>query len=110
MMKESRTSVKRLILLAVCLWISNAPTAFCGTTAVTVVTPQQSGRNVRIAVLVDGKPRNGVRVEMYRYKLVQGKAERPRFTLISDENGWIRPPKLVPGHYHVVASADENLS
>jgi len=74
------------------------------------VTPLKSGPNTRVALLVSGKPRSGVKVDVYRYELGAKQEHKPRLSLISDEDGWIRPRKLRPGHYHLVASAEENLS
>jgi len=90
------------------LWLSVASTAVCSTA--TVSAPLKSGRNTRIELLVSGKPRRGVQVDVYRYEVGAGQDDKPRFSLISGDDGSIRPPKLRPGHYHLVASADENLS
>jgi len=97
------------IIVALCLSVAN-PAAVCSTASVSVVTPLKSGRNARIALLVGGKPRRGVKVDVYRYELGAKQDDKPRCSLISDDEGWIRLNKLRPGHYHLLASADENLS
>ena len=103
-----RRLLKRSIIVGLCL--SLASTGVCCRASVSVVAPLKSGQNTRIALLASGKPRTGVKVDVYRYELGAGQDDKPRLSLISDEDGWIRLRKLHPGHYHLVASADENLS
>jgi 5-hydroxyisourate hydrolase-like protein (transthyretin family) len=96
------TIVAWLLLFAI------SPSGLC-LTSVEVQAPSRSSPTVRLTVLLKGKPQKGVKVKIYQYKLGPGDEVKPRFSLISDPQGRVSPPKLTPGHYHVVASAAKNL-
>jgi 5-hydroxyisourate hydrolase-like protein (transthyretin family) len=78
--------------------------AFC---SVAVGPPTKSSRNVVITVLFDGKPRKGVKVEIFRPR--KQEETNPSFTFVTGEDGIVAPPALPPGEYCIVASADLNL-
>jgi 5-hydroxyisourate hydrolase-like protein (transthyretin family) len=92
--------------IAVWLLVLVPPRA--GVCAVTVNgPPTKSSRNVVVTTVFEGKPRKGVKVEIYRCrKQVEA---NPSFTLITGEDGTVAPPALSPGEYCIVASADLNL-
>jgi 5-hydroxyisourate hydrolase-like protein (transthyretin family) len=70
--------------------------------------PTKSSGNVVVTTLFEGKPRKGVKVEIYRcHKQMEA---NPTFTLITGEDGTVAPPALSPGEYCIVASADLNLA
>jgi 5-hydroxyisourate hydrolase-like protein (transthyretin family) len=69
--------------------------------------PTKSSRNVVVSTLFEGKPRKGVKVEIYRCR--KQMEANPSFTLITGEDGTVAPPALSPGEYCIVASADLNL-
>src|SRR5438105_6173127 len=81
----------------------------CSAASVKVEVPSKSSSNVRLTVLLNGKPQKGAKIKIYRYELGPGEEAKPRFSLISDKEGMAFPPKLALGHYHVVASAAKNL-
>lgn len=80
-----------------------------GSTSVEVLAPLNAGPAVRLTVLRNGGPQPGVKIEIYRYELGPGQEAKPRFSMLSDNQGRAFPPKLSPGHYHVVASTPKNL-
>lgn len=92
-----------------CLLLAIRPAGSCSTASVEVQVPSKSSQTVRITALFSGKPQKGVKIEIYRYELGPGEEAMPRLSLTSDNQGRVVPPKLAPGHYHVVASADKNL-
>lgn len=77
--------------------------------SVTVVAPAKSGERVRIAVLLNGHGEKGVRVDIFRYQLGSGRAEKWLFALTSDAYGWVNPRRLPPGHYHAIALSGNML-
>ena len=78
--------------------------------SVTVQEPLKSGPTVRPNVLLGGKAQPGAKVQIYRYEFGTGQEAKPRVSLVTDSHGKVFPPKLTPGHYHVVASAPRNLT
>jgi hypothetical protein len=81
----------------------------CSAASVKVEVPSKSSSNVRLTVLLNGKPQKGATIKIYRYELGPGEEAKPRFSLISDKEGMAFQPKLALGHYHVVASTAKNL-
>lgn len=69
--------------------------------------PKKSSENIRVTTSVDGRPRKGVKVEIYRYRKAIDAS--PSFTLVTGEDGTVAPPALSPGKYWIVASAELNL-
>jgi 5-hydroxyisourate hydrolase-like protein (transthyretin family) len=89
-------------------WLLLSVTPQAGFCSVAVNVPAtKSSRNVAITTLFDGKPRKGVKVEIYKYRKVV--EENPSFTLVTGEDGTIAPVALSPGEYCIVASTDLNL-
>jgi hypothetical protein len=66
--------------------------------------PQESSAPVRIAVVMQGKPATGVKVDFYPYGTQQA-----AFEAQSDENGFVVTPKLAMRDYNVVATLDNNV-
>lgn len=95
-------------IAASCLLLA-IPPSLCSMASVEVLVPSKSAPTVRITTLYSGKSQRGVKIEIYRYELGPGDEAKPRFSLTSDEKGRVVPPKLAPGHYHVVASGEKNL-
>lgn len=69
---------------------------------VTVITPLDSGPEVRIVTLQNGKGRAGVRVDIFRSDRLF-EEEKHVSTLVSEDGGRIKLPPLVPGYYHLEA-------
>ena len=61
----------------------------------------------RITVVFEGKPLADSKVEIYRQSK---KAERPRYTLVTDRSGLAVLPTLRSGKYRIFASAAPRLS
>jgi hypothetical protein len=85
-----------------------SPSELCST-SVEVQATLKSSPTVRLTVLLKGEPQEGAKIKIYRYKLGQGREAKPCFSLISDAQGRVLPPRLSPGHYHVVAFGANNL-
>lgn len=68
----------------------------------------ESGPVVRLGVVNEDKPVAGANVEFYLFDSGD-RPEKPTLTLVSDEFGWIKSPKLSDGRYEVVATAEHNL-
>jgi 5-hydroxyisourate hydrolase-like protein (transthyretin family) len=93
---------------AIAVWLLVLVPPRAGICAVTVNgTPTKSSRNVVVTTLFEGKPRKGVKVEIYRCR--KQMEAIPSFTLLTGEDGTVAPPALSPGEYCIVASADLNL-
>lgn len=73
-----------------------------------VQLPLASGTAVRIAVVSNGKPLSGAKVELYRYGL-GGRPNTPILTLLCDKHGWVKTSKLSSGMYELAVHADNNL-
>jgi Carboxypeptidase regulatory-like domain len=101
--------VKLLSIAACCVFLTIPHATFGSTPTVRVDVPAKSSPRVRITVLLNGKAQKGARVEIYRYELGPGQEAVPRVVLTSDDQGRVAPPRLTPGHYHVIASADKKL-
>ena len=91
--------------------------------------PLKSGPVARIVVALNGKPAPGAKVDVYKeqHSAVSTqqsakskdnggslgdegvRGETPVFTLVCDEYGWIKTPKLPDGRYELVAQAGGNL-
>jgi 5-hydroxyisourate hydrolase-like protein (transthyretin family) len=96
----------KIVAIAAWLLLLAAPGAgFCSVEV--NAPPKKSSGNVVISTLFDGKPRKGVKVEIYRYR--KGAEVNPSFTLVTGEDGIVVSPALPPGEYCIVASADLNL-
>jgi len=96
----------KAVAIATWLLLLAAPRAvFCSVEV--NAPPKKSSRNVVITTLFDGKPRKGVKVEIYRVRK-QEETDRS-FTFATGEDGVVAPPALPPGEYCIVASADLNL-
>jgi hypothetical protein len=67
--------------------------------------PFLSSRVVRLALIDDGKPTAGAKVELYLIGS-SGRAEKPIVILVSDRSGLIKSPKLSEGLYEIVAMAE----
>jgi hypothetical protein len=96
--------VKTAVIAAWLLLVAPRP-GFCSVTV--NGPPAKSSRNVVVTTLFEGKPRKGVKVEIYRCR--KQMEANPSFTLITGEDGTVAPPALSPGEYCIVASADLNL-
>ena len=59
---------------------------------------------------MEGNPQRRVKIEIYRYELGAGREPNPRFSLSTDDQGKVLPPKLPDGQYHVVASAPNDMT
>jgi hypothetical protein len=66
--------------------------------------PQQSSRHVRIAVVMQGKPAKGVKVDFYPHGTLHA-----TFEAQSDSRGMVITPKLAAGDYEVVAALDKDI-
>jgi 5-hydroxyisourate hydrolase-like protein (transthyretin family) len=97
--------VKTAALAAWLLLLAAPRAGFCSVEV--NAPPKKSSRNVVITTLFDGKPRQGVKVEIYRLR--KQEEANPGITLITGEDGTIAPPALSSGEYRIVASADLNL-
>jgi hypothetical protein len=104
---SARLGVKSTIV-AWFLLFAISPSGLCSA-SVEVQAPSMSSPTVCVTVLLKGKPQKGAKIKIYRYELGPGDEANPYFSLISDHQGKVLPPKLPPGHYHVVASAAKNL-
>ena len=88
--------MKLLILMGVLL----ASISVRATQTVNVMTPLESGPQVRVVTLHNGKGLVGVRVDVFRSESLLGE-EKHVSTLVSEDGGWIKLPALVPGYYHL---------
>lgn len=70
--------------------------------------PFESSAVVRLTVVDKGKPAAGAKLEFYLFDSSK-RPEEPALTLVSDEFGWIKSPKLSDGRYKVIATAEHNL-
>ena len=95
--------------IAACSLLAILSFPLCPVASVEVEVPLKSASTVRLTVLLDGKPQKDAKIEIYRYELGPGDEAKPRYSLISDQQGMVFSPKLAPGHYHVIASAANNL-
>jgi hypothetical protein len=68
----------------------------------------ESGPVVRLAVVDKEGPVAGANLEFYLFDSGD-RPEKATLTLVSDEFGWIKSPKLSDGRYEVVATAEHNL-
>ena len=66
--------------------------------------PQESSGHFRIAVVMQGKPAAGVKVDFYPHGTQQAVFEAQ-----SDESGFVVTPKLATGDYDVVATLDKDV-
>jgi 5-hydroxyisourate hydrolase-like protein (transthyretin family) len=98
-------AVKRATIAAWLLLLVTARASFCS--VMVNGPPTKASRNIVVTTLFEGKPRKGVRVEIYRcHKQAEA---NPSFSLITGEDGTVAAPTLSPGVYRIVASADLNL-
>jgi len=95
----------KIAATAVSLLLLVAPSALCS--VMVNGPPTKSSRNVVVTTLFEGKPRKGVKVEIYRCP--KQMEANPSFTLITGEDGTVAPPALSPGEYCIVAFSDLNL-
>jgi hypothetical protein len=107
-LNKQSPKIPKMIVVGFLLLAISPPVAF--STSVEVQKALKSGQTVRLTVLLVGKTQPGAKVKIYRYELGPGQEAKPRFSLIADNQGRVFPPKLTPGHYHVVASAPKNLT
>ena len=89
------------------LFIAGAVRAAEPAVSVEVVTPLKSGPVARIVVALNGKPVPGAKVAIYKYEGARGAI--PVVTLLCDEYGWIKTPKLADGQYGFVAQVGKDL-
>ncbi len=73
------------------------------------MNPLESSSHVQVTVVLYGKPFSGVKVDFY-YKKIGSYGAQSIFSGLTNENGVVTPPKLVPGYYDVVATVDEDVS
>jgi hypothetical protein len=69
--------------------------------------PELSSSHVRIAVMLDGKPLKGARVDLYRLIRYQDHAGPLCFSGLTNENGVATPPAIAEGDYHALATVDD---
>lgn len=102
--------MRKLIQIGAFVLAIAGQASLCWAESVTVerVVPLDSSGVVRLAVVNNGKPMAGVKVEFYLSDSGV-RPETPTLTLVSDESGWIKSAKLADGHYQVVATAEHNL-
>ena len=70
-------------------------------------SPELSSSHVRIAVMLDGKPLKGARVDLYRLIRYQDHAGPLCFSGLTNENGVATPPAIAEGDYHALATVDD---
>ena len=109
MTRTRRRTAKRTGIWIRCLLAFACATALSAHSSVEVVPTHNSSRNVRLVLLVGGRPQAGVKVEAYPYKLGSAECARPLFSLTSDKDGLVVPPLLKTGQYHLVATSGSNL-
>ncbi len=63
----------------------------------------ESSSHVQVTVVLNGKPLKGVKIDFHG-------PSQSLFSALTDENGIVTPPELVPGDYEVVAALDEDVS
>jgi Carboxypeptidase regulatory-like domain len=102
-LKRERVSVKIATLSCILL----AGTAWAQTIAVDAGPRREvSSGHVQIAVLLDGKPLKGARVDFCKWIL--NRDDEPRlFSGLTNDYGVVNPPTLAAGTYRVAASLDD---
>jgi hypothetical protein len=68
--------------------------------------PELSSGHVQVAVMYDGKPLKGVRVELRKWDARKG-AGPAFFTALTNDFGTVTLPELAAGDYRVLASPDD---
>ena len=101
-MRAASTTLCCLLGVALLPFASAAP-------SVEVVLPQKASQRVRITTQVSGRPRNDVRVDVYRYQLGSGDEPKPFLSFNSDDAGILVTPTLPLGRYHLIASSGPKL-
>ena len=84
-----------------CLLLARLAPAEC---VVVEPTFQPSSQKVRITTLLDGKPLRDARLVFFTTP-----EQQPRLSLSTDGRGVAATPRLLPGHYLVVATSPGNL-
>jgi hypothetical protein len=69
--------------------------------------PELSSSHVGIAVMLDGKPLKGARVDLYRWIRYQDHAGPLCFSGLTNEKGVATPPAIAEGDYHALATVDD---
>ena len=126
----NKGALKRMIQIGACVLAITFQAALCSAECVVVepdgplglpvvipsrflpydsaLIPFLSSRVLKLALVDDGKPIAGAKVEFY--SIGSGaRAEKLAATLVSDEFGLIKSPKLPDGHYEIVGTADRSL-
>ncbi len=93
--------MKSAAMFVYCALLSSL--AHAESTMVKVLKPQESSRQVRISVILDGKPIKGARVDFY------SNGEAPRFSVFTNDAGLAVPPALPVGNYNAVATTEDDV-
>jgi hypothetical protein len=103
-LKLERVPVKVSTAAFCCLFLSSMAWSETVVVYAGLGYPQLSSSHVQIAVMLDGKPVKGARVDVYEWNRIRNSDGLLRFTGLTNDKGVATPPALVAGDYRVLGT------